>query len=205
MGRGRATVAQDRFSVVFGNRRGLRTDQQSRHYSDASSDTSVFECAADGTKTWRRRRDGELHREDGPAVERVTGTKEWWLNGQRHREDGPAVEWPDGTKEWYLNGQRHREDGPAVECADRTREWYLNGQRHREDGPAVECGYGTKEWWLDGQRHREDGPALEGADGTEEWWRNGQRYFAKPSVPVPPPSGLPLVGAGGIVRGGTNE
>jgi hypothetical protein len=33
------------------------------------------------------------------------GTKMWYLNGELHREDGPAVEYPDGTKRWYLNGK----------------------------------------------------------------------------------------------------
>jgi len=30
--------------------------------------------------------------------------KEWYLNGNLHREDGPAVESANGDKEWYLNG-----------------------------------------------------------------------------------------------------
>jgi len=47
-----------------------------------------------------------LHREDGPAVELVNGTKEWYLDGKRHREDGPAVEWAIGVKVYYLNGER---------------------------------------------------------------------------------------------------
>lgn len=32
-----------------------------------------------------------LHREDGPAVEYLTGVTEWWLNGSLHRLDGPAI------------------------------------------------------------------------------------------------------------------
>ena len=28
----------------------------------------------------------------------------WYLNGQLHREDGPAVEYTDGHKSWWLNG-----------------------------------------------------------------------------------------------------
>ena len=28
------------------------------------------------------------------------GTKRWYQNGQLHREDGPAVEYADGTKSW---------------------------------------------------------------------------------------------------------
>jgi hypothetical protein len=42
----------------------------------------------------------------------------WYLNGQVHREDGPAVEYDSGDKYWYLNGKCHRVDGPAVELTD---------------------------------------------------------------------------------------
>jgi hypothetical protein len=59
------------------------------------------------------------------------GTHEWWLNGQLHRQDGPAIEYPDGTREWCLNGQLHRQDGPAIERADGTREWWLNGKKFK--------------------------------------------------------------------------
>ena len=33
------------------------------------------------------------------------GDKYWYRNDQLHREDGPAVERADGDKEWWLNGQ----------------------------------------------------------------------------------------------------
>ena len=34
------------------------------------------------------------------------GTKHWLLNGDLHREDGPAVEYADGPeREWWLNGK----------------------------------------------------------------------------------------------------
>ena len=79
------------------------------------------------------------------------GSKWWFLNDELHREDGPAVERADGTKWWYLNDDLHREDGPAIECASGTKEWYLNGERHREDGPAVEYASGSKEWYLNGK------------------------------------------------------
>ena len=39
-------------------------------------------------------------------VERVDGSKEWYLNGKQHRVDGPAIEWADGSKEWHVEGQR---------------------------------------------------------------------------------------------------
>lgn len=30
--------------------------------------------------------------------------------GQLHRDDGPAVEYPNGTKEWWLNGEQLSEE-----------------------------------------------------------------------------------------------
>jgi len=60
------------------------------------------------------------------------GDRFWYLNGQLHREDGPAIEWTNGDRWWYLNGELHREDGPAVEWASGTRKWYLNGTQLTE-------------------------------------------------------------------------
>ena len=39
-----------------------------------------------------------------------SGTKQWFLNGELHREDGPAIEWANGAKEWYLNGEELTEE-----------------------------------------------------------------------------------------------
>jgi hypothetical protein len=39
-------------------------------------------------------------------VEDPDGTKRWCRDGNWHRDDGPAVERPDGTKEWYRDGKR---------------------------------------------------------------------------------------------------
>ena len=114
---GRGT-AQKRFDAIFGNRRGLPGKQiENRH--------SAFELDSNGDKVWRS--NGQLHREDGPAVERADGTKEWYWEDRRHREDGPAIERANGTKEWYLRGQLHREDGPAIEYANGTKEWWVKG------------------------------------------------------------------------------
>ena len=84
-----------------------------------------------GTKHWYK--NGELHREDGPAVEYVSGTKHWYKNGKLHREDGPAIEYTDGEKKWCVNGKLHREDGPACEYADGDKAWYLNGKEFTEE------------------------------------------------------------------------
>jgi hypothetical protein len=85
-----------------------------------------------------------------PAIDEY-GTK-WWVNsmGQFHREGGPALEYIDGSKRWYINGELHREDGPAVDWTDGYKAWYINGLQHREDGPAVELANGEKEWWING-------------------------------------------------------
>lgn len=53
---------------------------------------------------------GQLHRDDGPAVESANGSKEWWQDGKRSRVDGPAVELANGTKEWWIAGQRLLEE-----------------------------------------------------------------------------------------------
>ena len=73
------------------------------------------------------------------------------MNGQLHREDGPAVERANGDKIWFLNGKHHRENGPAIEIVNGAKIWYKRGKLHREDGPAIEYVYGTKEWFLNGQ------------------------------------------------------
>jgi len=88
--------------------------------------TMTMTTDSDGTKICKNKED-LLHRTDGPAVEYVDGTKEWYQNGQLHRTDGPAIEYISGTKYWYQNGRLHRTDGPAMDLADGTRYWYQNG------------------------------------------------------------------------------
>ena len=34
------------------------------------------------------------------------GTQAWYVDGQLHREDGPALILADGTQKWWLNGQQ---------------------------------------------------------------------------------------------------
>ncbi len=54
-------------------------------------------------------KDGQRHREDGPAIEYANGYKAWWVNDKLHRIDGPAIEYADGSKEWYIKGKRYTE------------------------------------------------------------------------------------------------
>ena len=80
------------------------------------------------------RLNGKLHREDGPAIERTSGTKEWYFNGKLHRLDGPA-------------DAEHRQAMPAVERANGHKSWFIDGKLHRLGGPAIESTDGYKEWW----------------------------------------------------------
>ena len=62
------------------------------------------------------------------------GNRKWYNSkGQLHREDGPAIEWSNGIKEWWIDGKRHREDGPAIECSNGYKEWYINDKKLTEE------------------------------------------------------------------------
>lgn len=143
---------------------------------------------------WWENEGEQLHRTDGPAVEYIGGSKQWYQNNKLHREDGPATEFANGNKEWFVNGKRHRIDGPAIESENGHKAWYQDGQLHREDGPALENVSGNKKWLINehlppaighidvakawfrnGKFHREDGPAIEWADGSKAWYLNGMQ------------------------------
>lgn len=92
---------------------------------------------------------GLLHRdEDKPAI--VLGDrKSWYKQGQLHREKGPARK-SDHGEEWWLDGKRHRVGGPAICSDDGTESWWLDDQKHRLDGPAVTTRQGNIQYWING-------------------------------------------------------
>jgi hypothetical protein len=65
-------------------------------------DESYLQIEEWGTRIWRNK-EGKFHRLDGPAIEYVSGSKEWYQYGLLHRSDGPAREFTRGRKEWWLN------------------------------------------------------------------------------------------------------
>lgn len=83
------------------------------------------------------------------------GERRWFRNGELHREDGPAFE-GRYHRRWHRNDKLHRDDGPAIERSNGTREWWVNGIWHREDGPAVEYIDGTCRWWLNGVEYTKE-------------------------------------------------
>ena len=80
-------------------------------------------------------RNGQLHREDGPAVELSDGSMIWYLYGKLHRTDGPAQQSPLGRKAsaWYVNGvqlteyefHKFYEKNRAIES------WNLNNKKNK--------------------------------------------------------------------------
>jgi hypothetical protein len=138
---------------------------------------------------WWANKEGQWHREDGPAIESADGDKEWYINGKRHREDGPAIERADGYKEYWINNKKVEEkDLPINKEKELTKEewpkciineygtkvWKNKDERfHREDGPAIEYTSGDKFWYINGKLHRDNGPAKDCANGDKLWYRNG--------------------------------
>jgi hypothetical protein len=75
-----------------------------------------------------RDENGNLHRDDGPAVIYWDGEQRWYKHGIRHREDGPQAIFPGRGSAWYQNDKLHRDDGPAFEYPSENRfEWYKHG------------------------------------------------------------------------------
>jgi len=73
---------------------------------------STKKIQSDGTIEWRNEA-GDLHRENGPAIEWADGEKWWCKHGKLHRENGPAREYANGTNYWYLNDIRVSEQEHA--------------------------------------------------------------------------------------------
>jgi hypothetical protein len=105
-----------------------------------------------GNREWRLGLNGNLHRDDGPALIDVHGNQFWYQNDKLHRDnDLPAFIQKNGDQYWYRNGKCHRDnDLPAVVNANGDQEWWKNGERHRDNGPAVIQVYGLKVWFQNG-------------------------------------------------------
>ena len=58
------------------------------------------------------------------------GNVKYFKNGLYHREDGPAIIKPSGTKEWLVKDKLHRIGGPAIESyvGELFNAYYINGE-----------------------------------------------------------------------------
>jgi len=55
-------------------------------------------------------RNGVLHNEDAPAVDRANGERYWYKYGVLHRIGGPAVYMPNGTSKYFIDGKEFTEE-----------------------------------------------------------------------------------------------
>ena len=88
----------------------MKTIKVTNGYEIPKNYTGIAEYT-NGTKVWLK--EGNLHREDGPAIEYEDGYKAWWIEGSLRREDGPAVEYSNGIKLWYLEGKYYNNKIPS--------------------------------------------------------------------------------------------
>ena len=61
-----------------------------------------------GNECWFK--DGQFHRDDGPAISHTYGSQSPYKNGRLHRLDGPAVIYSDGRKQWWFHNKQFSEE-----------------------------------------------------------------------------------------------
>ena len=133
-----------------------------------------------------------LHREDGPAVEWDSGSKQWWVDGKLHRTDGPAVEHASGDRAWWVNYKHLTEeqfnarfttveltmDQIAAKFGIEVSKLKITKQNMKPQYITIDE-YGDKYYYADKAMtifHREDGPAIEYSDGSKEWRVDGELH-----------------------------
>ncbi len=80
----------------------------------------ILVCEETGKMRHWYNKAGEVHRENGPAIEcLVTGDMYWLQYGVYHRIDGPAVEMSNGSKQWFINGEFQYIDRSEVNLNER--------------------------------------------------------------------------------------
>lgn len=57
------------------------------------------------------------------------GNTLWYYKGELHRDEGPAIECANGDRFYYQHGKLHRVDGPAVIRANGDEQYYIMGTR----------------------------------------------------------------------------
>jgi len=131
-------------------------------------------------------RDGEHHRDDGPAI--VGPYKlAWYKNGKHHRDgDLPAVIRADdlydlGEREWWLEDEKYRSHGrldgqqdywPMTENPAPTA---LQEPLAKGDCVIVDS-FGMTKHYRDGQLHRDDDEPAVYSRHSLEWWQHGKLH-----------------------------
>lgn len=67
----------------------------------------IKKMATNENRILYKKKNGQLHRLNGPAVISLAGGRSWWQHGDLHRADGPAVICPPGENEYWYRGKRY--------------------------------------------------------------------------------------------------
>lgn len=80
-----------------------------------------------GNKRWYNDL-GELHREDGPAIEYRAGTKAWFVRARYHNIKGPSFISVTGRVDWFIDGEEFetKEDWFAALTSDQKENYIWN-------------------------------------------------------------------------------
>jgi hypothetical protein len=131
----------------------------------------------------------------------ISYLKEEWFDkdGEFHREDGPAITiyYESGNvfiERYFHKGKKTRTSGPSEINYHKIgnivyEEYTLNNKLHKEDGPARISYYSNgntenENYFLNNKQHRLNGPALifkneNGNITYKEYWINGSFYYEK--------------------------
>ena len=71
---------------------------------------------------------------NGKYIECDGEVTRYYKNDEYHREDGPAIEWISGSQYWFRDGKRHRLGGPAISHKLHTRFdlYWIDGESFTE-------------------------------------------------------------------------
>ena len=132
-------------------------------------------------------KNGKIHNEGGPAVERAPGHKEWFMNGFNHREDGPAVEYANGGKKWCYKNKRYGYDNDFTNESWKEKVKELKIEEEKTSviefqtyldipdnftGICKVADSGNIYHMKGGKAHNESGPAVIWKDGSKIWCMN---------------------------------
>lgn len=110
--------------------------------------------------------------------EKIKRNKEWKdENGNLHRNDGPALILHNGDSIWYKNGVVHRDGDLPAATTSIGQFWYKEGKYHRDgDKPAIVYKSGNKQWYTKGLKNRDRRqPAVVDPLTGREYWVNGEK------------------------------
>ena len=104
-------------------------------------------------------------------------------SGELHNDEGPAIEYKNGDVVYYINGKRNCYDGPAVIKSNNGGfAYYKNDKLDRDNGPAL-INNSVKEPWcvkieyaIKGKKHNLYGPAAIYNNGHKLYCINGREY-----------------------------